>query len=144
MQMPGHFFTILRVAVNGERVEKLYDLHRIYCSLRRSYTFAEVLHLAGMPQTRAEAQLICNTRRNCTGLEYRASWSLQKIDYLLSMPYVTKDDFTPWDNMHMYGHNYLPDASTGGAPGTLLISASYFLVKGHRLWIVKLENSYFI
>ena len=30
MQMPGHFFTILRVAVNGERVEKLYDLHRIY------------------------------------------------------------------------------------------------------------------
>ena len=55
MQMPGHFFTILRVAVNGERVEKLCNLHRIYCSLRRSCTFAEVLHLAGMPQTRAEA-----------------------------------------------------------------------------------------
>ena len=55
MQMPGHFFTILRVAVNGERVEKLCNLHRIYCALRRSYTFAEVLHLAGMPQKRAEA-----------------------------------------------------------------------------------------
>ena len=50
---------------------------------------------------------ICNTRRNCTGLEYRASWSLQKIDYLLSMPYVTKDDFTPWDNMHMVTITYL-------------------------------------